>query len=98
MELCNLIYEDTTKGFTCLICMSTVSGILITVFTVLVLRSGGAIATNITANIRDIVLTYLGFVLFDDKKPTILVLAGLTTSFCGALFFVYDKYRILQQT
>jgi hypothetical protein len=71
--------------------MSTVSGLIITMFTMVVVGEGGPLAINITGNIRDVGLTYIGFILFDDIKPTDMVLLGLAVSFTGSLIFTVNK-------
>ena len=66
-------------------------GILITNFAILTVSLCGPIAFNIAGNSKDIVLTFVGFALFDDVKPTPMNITGLTLSFIGAIHYTYDK-------
>jgi hypothetical protein len=42
-------------------------------------------ATSITGNIKDTVVTFFGFFLFDDVIPTPMFVTGVLISFAGAL-------------
>lgn len=57
---------DSRYEFIYLFCLSSVSGLIITVFTMLVVALGGPIPMNITGNLRDVFVTYISFMLFDD--------------------------------
>jgi hypothetical protein len=85
-----LLSGDQAYNFALFFAPSTVSGILITVLTNMCVALGGAIAVNITGTLRDVGLTYLGFLLFDDITPTGAVLIGIGISFLGAMNYVYD--------
>ena len=52
---------------------------------------GGPLALNITGIIKDVFLTYAGFIFFDGVEPTTCVLTGLVLSFAGAITCVYSK-------
>jgi len=58
----------------------------------------GPLALNIAGTLKDVGLTYAGFVLFDDVKVTNNVLAGLVLSFLGASYMVKFKYDQSQET
>ena len=72
--------------------LSAVSGIAITLFTMLAVSIGGPISVNISGTLKDVVLTYVGFLLFDDIQPTMQVQVGLVLSFFGALYYIYDNF------
>ena len=52
----------------------------------------GPLALNITGVIKDVFLTYAGFIFFDDTKATPFVLVGLAVSFLGAIKTIVHKY------
>ncbi len=39
-------------------------------------------------------LTYIGFIFFDDASLTMLVALGLFISFAGAANYIYDQYSM----
>jgi len=43
-------------------------------------------------NLKDIVLTYIGFIFFDDTILTMMVATGLVLSFMGAGSYAVDSY------
>lgn len=46
----------------------------------------------IIANLKDVALTYAGFIFFDDVSLTLLVAIGLGFSFSGAIMYIKDSY------
>lgn len=50
------------------------------------------VAFNITGNLKDVVLTYVGFLFFNDAILTLLVGIGLLLSFSGAGSYAVDSY------
>lgn len=50
-------------------------------------------ATSITGNIKDTVVTAFGFFLFDDIEPSFMFVMGVAISFLGALCYSYSKIR-----
>ena len=54
---------------------------------------GGPIAVNVSGIIKDVFLTYVGFILFDDQELNLNVATGLALSFIGAFYWSYKKYR-----
>lgn len=71
--------------------ISGISGILITMFNLLTVMVVGPLAINIGGIIKDVLLTYLGFILFSDANLTAKVALGLLMSFTGAIIFTHDK-------
>ena len=77
-------------------------GIIITCSVLMLCTICSPIAFNITGththlpnplgNLKDIVLTYVGFMFFNDAKLTVMVAIGLFLSFLGAGSYVYDSY------
>ena len=53
----------------------------------------GPLALNITGIMKDVFLTYAGFIFFDDVEPTPYILVGLGLSFCGAIKCVHSKHK-----
>jgi hypothetical protein len=53
----------------------------------------GPIGVNITGICKDVFLTYIGFLMFDDVNVTVKVLFGLFLSFAGASYYVLARYR-----
>jgi len=62
---------------------------MITIASLLTVTTCGPSGLNISGTLKDIVLTYLGFILFDDIKPTNMILAGLSMSLAGAGTMTY---------
>lgn len=57
----------------------------------IVIALGGPFAMNVTGNVRDVVLTYISFIIFDDLNTTYMILSGIGISFIGSIFFIYSK-------
>lgn len=76
----------TALVFSCTVC------VVHTYTTLLTLKVAGPIGVNIAGILKDIFLTYIGFLLFNDFIATGQVLVGLMLSFLGALYYVYVKY------
>ena len=68
------------------------SGIMITISILMVITICGAIGPNLCGVIKDVGLTYAGFILFNDASMTPSVAIGLSLSFAGATYFLWDKY------
>jgi len=45
----------------------------------------------LTGNLKDVALTYIGFIFFNDSTLTNMMLIGLTLSFIGSLIYVVDS-------
>ena len=73
--------------FSCTIC------VMHTYVTLLTLKMIGPIGVNIAGVCKDVFLTYIGFLMFDDVKVTEKVLFGLFLSFVGAFYYAQAKYR-----
>lgn len=72
---------------------SSVSGLIITIFTMIVISLGGPYAMYVTGNMRDVVLTYISFLIFDDLASSNLIIIGISMSFLGSLVFVASKMK-----
>ena len=53
----------------------------------------GPLALNITGIMKDVFLTYAGFMFFDDVEPTPHILIGLGLSFIGAIVCITSKHK-----
>ena len=80
------------KGLMAHVIASGTFGILITISATLTTTVCGPLALNIAGTLKDVGLTYAGFILFDGVKATPSVLIGLGLSFLGAAYMVYFKY------
>lgn len=75
---------------------SGMMGIVITLGVLLVCTTCNPIAVNITGTIKDVILTYAGFVFFENVHISFSVMVGLFFSFAGAIFYGYDSYSKIQ--
>ena len=67
-------------------------GICITVSGLLTVKVCGPIAMNVSGTLKDVGLTYAGFIFFNDATASLNVAVGLACSFTGASYIIYDKY------
>ena len=51
------------------------------------------IITSITGNVKDILLTFVSLLLFDDIIPSFWLIFGLCISLAGALIYSYPKLQ-----
>ena len=82
--------QDLTLGLC--IFISGIFGICITVFTMLTVTLVGPFAINFSGTIGGVMLTFVGFIFFDDATLTLPVAIGLVISFSGAIHFTICKY------
>ena len=68
-------------------------GVVITLSVLCVVNVGGPIAVNVSGIIKDVFLTYVGFIFFDDQEFNSYVAFGLALSFVGAINWVYFKFK-----
>ena len=87
-----LAFDEARPGLNYMCLLSGSFGILIMMTTILTVTLAGPIAINIAGILKDGVLTYAGFLFFDDIKATPSVMAGLGISFSGALSYLAYKY------
>ena len=83
--------------FCLLMVISGVFGFCMTMSRLLSVSFGGAQACGITAVVKDVLLTYVSFIFFDDARCTPMVLIGLAVSFCGVFFQLVVKVCTKQQ-
>ena len=86
---------DPTSGppFMSLLVISSVCGIMVSLTMLSLVMIGGPIMVNVVATLKDVLLTYAGFVLMDSEQDySIPLLAGLALSFAGAAYSL--KYKI----
>eukprot|EP00347_Sterkiella_histriomuscorum_P007637 403348152 len=82
---------ETSIWFISYVIISGVMGIVITMSVLMVVTINGPIWQNIVGNSKDIILTFVGFVFFEDAKLTLMMGTGLTLSFMGAAVYVWDQ-------
>ena len=58
----------------------------------------GPLSLNITGIIKDVFLTYAGFIFFDDANCTPCVMVGLAVSFGGAIKTIVGKMQESNKT
>ena len=86
--------SDSENGqtFVILTSMTGCMGVFITLSVLCVVNIGGPIAVNVSGIIKDVFLTYVGFIFFDDQEFNSFVALGLALSFVGAINWVYFKF------
>ena len=84
--------QDNTHRFWFItyITISGIMGIVITLSILLVCTLCTPVAVNITGTIKDVALTYVGFMFFKDVVMSFNVFAGLGLSFLGASIYALD--------
>jgi hypothetical protein len=90
------LYSDNgqiNSNFVIYMLFNCFGGIMYTVSRLLAVSIGGAIACNITGVLKDVFLTYIGFIAFNTKAPSDQVLVGLAFSFGGAIFYTGCKIK-----
>ena len=65
---------------------------IFTLTMLIVVRVSGPLMINITGTTRDIILTYLGYVLFDGSVATATSLIGMAFGFAGAIHHMHYKF------
>jgi len=68
-------------------------GIAIVMTQLLTITICGPLAVNISGSMKDVFLTYIGFIFFENVNATPAILCGLTFSFSGAAFYSYDRFK-----
>ena len=79
--------ETKDSALATFILISGCCGILITIFSTLTVTVCGPIAINIAGTLKDVGLTYAGFVFF-EAEATRNTLIGIGLSFTGASYMV----------
>jgi solute carrier family 35 protein len=83
--------QDTTQ--TLLIILSGISGIAYTMSSILNVTLCGPIAQNIACTIKDIGLTYVGFIFFKSSNLTVASAVGISKSFMAASYLTYTNFK-----
>lgn len=83
---------DLRVRFIASLLLSGVMGIMITCSALMVVTLCNPVANNITGNLKDVILTYIGFIFFDDAILSSSVAIGLMFSFLGAAYYVFNAY------
>ena len=93
------VFFSTNKqdSLAIMVLLSGSFGICITITSLLTVTVCGPLAINIAGTIKDVGLTYAGFLFFEDVKASSSVMIGLGFSFAGAIFVSYDKYKQSQK-
>ena len=91
-EINELIFEKHSFQDVVMILLSGMFGILLTINYVLMVSIASPLSPNIAGTIKDVALTYFGFIFFNDVKLTLNIAVGISISFIGASYFAYSKY------
>lgn len=67
-----------------------------TYMTLLAIKTVGPLGINITNILKDVLLTYISFIIFTEIQPSFEVLFGLACSFIGAIYYIYHKITFSQ--
>ena len=78
--------------FSLLMAASAFYAAIFTLTMLIVVRVSGPLMINITGTTRDIILTYLGYVLFDGSVATATSLIGMAFGFAGAIHHMHYKF------
>lgn len=76
---------ETGNHFMAMTGMTGILGIVITLSVLCCVSIGGPITVNTSGTLKDVILTYIGFIFFDDIQITPHVGVGLALSFLGAI-------------
>lgn len=79
--------------FAKMVLFSGLMGIIITLSILVLISIGGPLMVNTVGILKDVALTYAGFIFFDDQKVTPMVITGLGISFAAATFSLVTKYQ-----
>ena len=74
---------------------SSLSGIAQTLAMLSLVVVGGPIMINIVGTMKDVLLTYIGFAVFQDMELTNMVLGGLAISFAGSSHALRTKIKLV---
>eukprot|EP00347_Sterkiella_histriomuscorum_P008457 403345027 len=85
---------DELINFYSLLLLSGLLGIFLTLFACLAYLVCEPLTVNVAGILKDVVLTYLGFLLFTDSHKSLIVAIGLGTSFLGGTLYMYRSYSI----
>ena len=72
-------------------------GIGITLTTLLVVTLGTAFSLNIVGNFKNALSTFLSFFVFDDLKPSLMNVSGISVALFGSLIYLYDEVKERQR-
>ena len=78
--------------------LSGIMGIVITLSVLMVCTTSSPVSVNITGTIKDVLLTYAGFVFFQNVHISPSVIMGLAFSFLGASYYGYNSYSAMKQS
>ena len=94
--LYNAFIDEEERNVTLMffITISGCFGILISLSSLLMTTVCGPLALNVVGTLKDVLLTYAGFIIFGGIKATPQVILGLALSFIGASYLVYYKHQV----
>ena len=88
--------EENGSLFLSMVSISAICGVGLTLSMLSLVMLGGPIMINIVGALKDVVLTYAGFVYMGNTTEcTTLVIIGLAISFAGAGFSLRSKLKLV---
>ena len=63
----------------------------------IVIRVSGPLMTNVTSILRDVLITFFGFLMFPEVKLTWDLCLGMSVGFVGVGYHIYHKFLAEQQ-
>ncbi len=82
---------NTLQTFQAALALSVTLGVLITYAIALCATVNSALATTVTGNIKDVVCTMFGWILFGGFDSSLWSIGGLSLSFAGAGLYSHEK-------
>ena len=91
------IFLARSTAFYTLLAFSGLMGCMLTFSQALCTTVNSPLATAITGNVKDIALTIIGIVCFNDVQLTPLLVFGLLLSLIGAIFYSGSKLQAREE-
>jgi len=92
-----ILKGDELVSFYVTLGLSGILGICLTMFACLAYLVCEPLTVNVAGILKDIILTYLGFILFTDAHRSTIVAVGLGVSFLGGTLYMQRSYAISQK-
>lgn len=91
-ELVKYQHWDNITFLLSLLC-SSLLGVVLVYATTLCSTYNSPVATSVTGNVKDIALTFLGYILFDSSLSMYAII-GICISFSGSFLYSFFKLRM----
>ncbi len=80
--------------FNILLFLSGILGIAITMFVMLAYTVCLPLTVNVSMVFKDVLMTWISFVMFDDQKATLVVIVGTGLSLLGGILYIRENYYL----